>query len=86
MIIPMIIPTTGLLASGSGQVGSAPDVSRPFPSGPVQSDGDHCLVIEKVVGSTPTSGSTTPQVRGSVSASIECSPGPFIGKRRPPGR
>jgi hypothetical protein len=63
MIIPLIIPTIRLPPSGPNQIESAPSVSRQFPSGSVQSDDERLPRNRKVVGSTPTSGSTSPQVR-----------------------
>jgi hypothetical protein len=64
MIISLIIPSIRLLPTRSGQMEPAPNVSRQFPSGPVQSDGEHLSRNRKVVGSTPTSGSENPQVSG----------------------
>jgi hypothetical protein len=64
LIIPLIIQTTGLPPSGSDQIDAAPNVSRADPSGCVQIDAEHSPRNRKVVGSNPTSGSTSSQVRG----------------------
>lgn len=74
MIISLIIPSIRLTPSGSDQAEAVFNVSRRFPPGSVQSDDERLSRNRKVVGSTPTSGSTKLQVRGGMIASIECSP------------
>jgi hypothetical protein len=70
LIIQMVIQTTGLHPSGSDQIDAATNVSREDATGSVQLDAEHLSRNRKVVGSNPTSGSTTPQVRGYVAASF----------------
>ena len=64
MIIPMIIQTIGLEPSGAVWTDAASHVSRIDPSGAVQADAEHPTRNRKVVGSNPTSGSTSSQLRG----------------------
>jgi len=51
--------TIGLEPSGAVWTDAAPDVSRPDPSGAIQVDAEHPARNRKVVGSNPTSGSTS---------------------------
>jgi hypothetical protein len=59
----MIIQTIGLDPSGAIWIDSASNVSRLDPSGADQIDAEHPARNRKVVGSNPTSGSTSSQVR-----------------------
>jgi hypothetical protein len=66
LIIPMIIQTILLYPSGAIWTDTAPNVSRPDPSGALQTDAEHPTRNRKVVGSNPTSGSTSSQLRGPI--------------------
>jgi hypothetical protein len=57
VVIRMVIPTIGLLPSGSDQIDAASHVSRDDPTPPDVSDCKIPPRNRKVVGSTPTSGS-----------------------------
>jgi hypothetical protein len=65
LIIPLIIQTTRLHPSGPDQIDAAPNLSSGDPSDSVQIDAERLPRNRKVVGSNPTSGSTSPQARGS---------------------
>jgi hypothetical protein len=59
LIIPMIIQTIGLYPSGAVWTDEASNVSRPDPSGALQTDAEHPTRNRKVEGSNPSSGSKT---------------------------
>jgi hypothetical protein len=74
LIIPLIIQTIRLHPSGPDQIDAASNVSREDPSDSVQIDAEHLSRNRKVVGSNPTSGSTSVQVR-----SLRGGDGPYLG-------
>jgi hypothetical protein len=64
MVIPMVIQSTRLVPSGSGQTDAASNVSRENPTDAVRSDAEHLPRNRKVEGSNLSSGSKTAAQRG----------------------